>query len=319
MNRYKTLPLGVDIGTARARIALAEHAEGCDVRVRAIASRDVVREVSETPALLAALLEEMIAEVGTKQRRCVAAIGGPRTALRVVRFPKMSWRERLHAARFEAQRFGLPGEEPGPAVVRVHRAEAQDARHAIGVASKALLQERVTMLKLAGLRPVAVDHDAVALRRALGFADAILDVGAERSTLHIYAANWPLSHHAAIGGADVTRSIARELSIDVGSAERRKRILGAAGTGSSVRHALVSELSLLVDRARSRSPVSRIALVGNGARLPGLASDLEAATSAIVELPVPPLLETDAYPEDVIRAAAPDWTLAAALTTWVVA
>jgi Tfp pilus assembly PilM family ATPase len=308
------LPLGVDIGTSRARIALAERSEA-DFRLRAVASRDIVSDIREEPALVAALLEEMIGELGVRDRRCVAALPAGAASLRIIRFPKMSWQERLRAALFESQRF-TPQSDERPSVVRVHRAQKGENTFAVGAASKEELLNCVSVLKLARLRVAAVDHDALALRRAIGFADAIIDIGEERSTLHLYAPNSPFSHHVAMGGAEVTRGIARELSVDVGTAERRKRILGSAGAGISMRDLLVSELASVVKRARSRSPIGRIALVGNGARLPNLVAELEAATQAIVELPVAPILETDVYPEDVIRAAAPDWTLAAALTTW---
>jgi hypothetical protein len=57
-------------------------------------------------------------------------------------------------------------------------------------------------------------------------------------------------------------------------------------------------------------------MTGNGARLSGLAAELEAACGALVEMPVSDLLRDGAYPDDVVRAAAPDWALAAALAIW---
>lgn len=316
MSRYRLLPLGVDVGTSRARIAVSERASDGDIRIRAVASRDVAGDVRETPALMAALLEEMLGELGVRERRAIAALGGSGAALRIVQFPKMTRHERLRAARFEAQRFAAPSPGDVSRVVRVHRADDAATRYAVGVATRDAIQERTAILKAAKLKPVALDHDALALRRLLKDVDAVCDIGAERTALHVYGANAVFSYHLQLGGAEVTRGIARELSIDVGSAERRKRILGAAGAGAAVRDAVVGELAALVERGRGRAPISRIALVGNGARLPALASELGSATGALVELIVPALLDCDAYPEDVVRAAAPDWTLAAALTTW---
>ncbi|HKE36289.1 MAG TPA: hypothetical protein VKB39_02600, partial [Candidatus Baltobacteraceae bacterium] len=60
----------------------------------------------------------------------------------------------------------------------------------------------------------------------------------------------------------------------------------------------------------------RLAMTGNGARLPGLAEALEATTGAMVDVPVSDLLRVPAYPDDVARSAAPDWTLAASLAAW---
>jgi Tfp pilus assembly PilM family ATPase len=230
----------------------------------------------------------------------------------------MTWHERLCAAKYEAQRF-TPVQNDAPSVVRVHRVRQPENAFAIGIASESTVSDRLAILKHARVRPVAIDHDSLALRRAIPFGDAILDVGLNRSTLHHYTASAPFSHSIAAGGGDVTRGIAQELSIDFASAERRKRILGSAGAGTATRNALIGEFAEMVDRARARAAIARIAVVGNGARLPGLAAELETATNATVELIVPPLLQTEAYPDDVIRSAAPDWMLAAALTTWCVA
>lgn len=324
MSEYRSLPLGIDIGATRARIAFAEARKDGGGRVRAVVCRDLPQGVSssgeiESPELVAAVLEEMLGELDVRERRCVSAIGVPAASIRVVRFPKMSWAERSRAARFEAQRFVNWDMETEPSVVRVHPIDRDENLYAVGVTRSQAADSRIAALRAARLKPVAVDHDAFALRRCLPFGDAIVDVGAERTTLHAFGQSGPLSWFVPSGGAEVTRGIARELSIDVPTAERRKRILGAAGAGTAAREALVAQIAELVDRARGRASITRVALTGNGARLPGLASDLELATGAIVEIPVAELLHTDAYPEDVIRAAAPDWTLAAGLSMWGVA
>ncbi len=128
-----------------------------------------------------------------------------------------------------------------------------------------------------------------------------------------------MSLAAQTGGAAVTRGIAAELSIDMPTAERRKRILGCAGAGLMASDEVIAAIAALVDRARLRATIERIAVTGNGARLPNFARDLEEATSAITEMPVPDVLHTAAYPVDVVRAATPDWALAASLALWSVA
>jgi Tfp pilus assembly PilM family ATPase len=166
------------------------------------------------------------------------------------------------------------------------------------------------------LKPVAVDHEACALARALPEFDAIVDVGHQRSSVHVLTGQTPLTLQAYNGGADVTRAIERELSLDERTAEKRKRILGTAGAGERARAALTSDIAALLQNARAARPVARVALVGNAVRLGGLAADLEAATGALCEVPVSDALRSGAYPDDVIRSSAPDWTLAAGLALW---
>lgn len=314
VKRFRMLPLGVDIGSTRARLAVCERG-GNEIRLRAVSTRDVPCELRLDPAMYAALLEEMLAELGVRERRCVSALGSCDAALRVIAFPQMTRAERLRAARFEAEHFMPAHFEAEPIIVRVHRANRQTTSFAVGVARDAAVNERIALLREARLRPVALDFAGLALRRIHPSAHAILDIGHLRSTLHAFSAN-PHSIDIERGGNCVTQAIARELSIDERSAERRKRILGAAGTGASAREGLLAAVAEAVTRASARFEMTRIAVVGNGGRVPALASELQKATGAIVEMPVAPIFETSAYPEDVLRSAAPDWSLAVALATW---
>lgn len=312
------LPLGVDIGATRIRVL-----EGCATpegpRVRAVAVRQISADVSSSGSIsdtdyVAALVEEALRELGTRERRCICALGEPDALIRNVAFPKMTTLERERSARFEAQRYvDYPISE---AVVRIHPIAGTSQQWALGIVRSFAIATRLATIKKAGLKTLAVDHESCALARALPGFDAIADIGHQRSTLHVLSDMTPLSYQTFNGGADVTRAIERELSIDTHTAEKRKRILGTAGAGERARAALATDISALITTARRRAAINRVALVGNGARLPGLAADLETSTGALFELPVTDVLRAGAYPEDVIRSSAPDWTLAAGLAAW---
>lgn len=312
------LPLGVDIGTTRIRVleALATP-EG--PRVRAVAVREIISDVSSSGAIsdtdyVAALLDEAVREIGTRERRCICALGEPDALIRDITFPNMTAVERERAAQFEAQRHV---DYPiGEAFVRIHPIRRQAQRWALGIARSFSVTTRVATIKKAGLKVAAVDHEACALARALPGFDAVADIGHQRTSLHVITESAPLTFHTFNGGADVTRAIERELSLDPNTAEKRKRILGTAGAGERARASLATDISALITSARRRATIRRVALVGNGARLPGLAADLETSTGALFELPVTDALRAGAYPEDVVRSSAPDWTLAAGLATW---
>jgi type IV pilus assembly protein PilM len=319
MNR-RTLPLGVDIGSTRIRVMEArENAQGA--HIRAVASREVPVG-SSTPGVVAdpeyvgALIEDAIVELGTAERRCVCAIGEPEALLRPLKFPRMTAIERERAARFEAQRFiEFPVEE---AVVRVHPVDLSSGVWALGIARSSAVISRTAAIRAAGLRPVAIDHESYAFARALPGFDAVVDVAYQRTNLHVLTGQTPITLHVFNGGADVTRGIERELSLDTATAEKRKRILGTAGAGERARASLTADIASLIQRARGTHAIARVALVGNAARLPGLGVDIEAATGAMCELPVSGILRSGEYPEDVIRSSSPDWTLAAGLALWSV-
>lgn len=316
----RILPLGIDIGTTRIRVVEAEQTD-CGSRIRGVATRQMSNGTSGGAPLadssyIAALIEEALAELGTVQRRCVCAIGEPDAVLRTLNLPKMTSLERERAARFEAQRFiDYPIEQ---AVVRMHPIDRNSGLWTLGIARSSAIFTRVAALRAAGLRVVAIDHEACALSRALPGFDAVIDVGHQRSNVHLLASGAPLTLQAYNGGADITRAIERELSVDAQTAEKRKRILGTAGAGERARAALAADIAALIRNARTTHAVSRVALVGNAARLAGLAAGVEAATGALCEMPVSAALQGSAYPDDVIRSSAPDWTLAAGLALWSV-
>jgi Tfp pilus assembly PilM family ATPase len=324
MTRVVALPLGVDIGSTRLRIAAAQRSSKGEVRLTAVATRDLPEGAASPETLhhvdlLAAVIEDVRRELGGKERRCVLSLGPSVAALRVVRFPKMSAGERTRAARFEAERFAAWDVSSVASVVRVHPVLAGEGLHAVGLAKRDALDARLACARNAGLRPVGVDYDACAMRRAFPFADAVLDVGHRRAVLHAFSAAGPASVRVESGGEDVTRAIGSDLSIDPKIAEKRKRILGTAGAGEGARDAFVRQVADAVANVRERISIRRIALTGNGARLAGLGAALETATNAIVEMPVSDVLREGEYPDDVVRAAAPDWTLAACLCGWSVA
>lgn len=316
--KKRWLPLGVDIGATRVRIAQA-YTECGDPRIHAVAVRDISEGVASSGVVadiahVAALLEDALDELGARARRCVIAIGAPDAVLRSVRFPKMSAFERERSARFEAQRYaGFSIEE---AAVRVHPVGGNRDLWMVGVARNAAILTRCAALRAAKLKPLAIDHEACALTRTFPHYDAVLDIGHRRCTLHVRREDGPATLQVLSGGSDLTRAIQQDLSLDERTAEKRKRILGTAGAGERARAALVADIASLVEQGRRLVPIERVALCGNGARLPGLPRDLESATTARVETPVGSALHNADYPEDVLRSSAPDWTLAAALALW---
>ena len=315
--RQALRPLGIDIGASRLRVLSATTSAG-RTRVQSVAVRDLPSDASSSgvvadPACIAAILREAVRELGTKERRCVCAIGESDASVRALEFPRMSSAERAQAARFEAARaLNYPISE---ATVRVRPLDART--WILGVAKTSVVQSRVAVLRGAGLRLVAMDHESYALYRALPEYDGILDMGLRKCSLHVKARGAAVTFRIDAGGAVVTQAIASALRIDASTAERRKRILGIAGTGDRGYAHLFDQIARAIRAARtSKFALSSLALLGNAARLPGLARELSNATGIRCETPVSHALRDGAYPDDVARAGAPDWTLAAGLALW---
>ncbi len=307
-----TLPLGIDLGTGRIRIALLERGITSPTTLRSVVTRELrpSNTALETTTHVAKLLAEMLAELGTSERRCFVSVCEPEALVRRVAFPKMSRAERERAARFEAMRFvTFPVDE---AHIRVLPIAGNENEFVVGVARRAAIERRLAILKLAKLRPVAIDHDAFAWRRAVPQYDALLDLGFSGATLHVFGSELPYSETFELGGEQITQGIARSLGIDRDTAERRKRTLGLAGAGEAARDRLLETLATaFIDlRASGFSDVRSLGLAGNGARLTGIVEDIEAVTAVRTQLVEFPAALASGLPPDVTRAAAPDWMLA---------
>ena len=307
MSRRETLPLGIDVGAARTRVALVERDRSGTPRLVAVAARATGTDAT-------AAIEAAHAELGTRERRCVLAVGGSDALLRTSAFPGMRGIERIRAARYESARFlDFPIED---AAVRVVAFESD--RCVVAVARRTALVQRVKMARGAGLRPIAIDDAALALTRVFPRAGAIVDVG-ERATMLVLSGNPVPTRLAFIGGgAALTAAVIAALGVDQATAEARKRSVGLAGAGEHARDALIEQLAsaLVEHRSRARTELDGIVLVGNGARLCGFADALERAVALSVRLGTFPPDASQRLPPDVVRSATPDWALAYGLALW---
>lgn len=302
-----TLPLGVDVGAARVRIALCERERDGAIRLVAVAARPALGDP-------AAALADAHAELNTRERRCVLALGVPDTVLRTASFPPMSVRERERAARYEAARFAPFGLDD--AAVRV--APLGDGRCAVAVARRSALDAAIAVARRARLRPVAVDDASLALARAFPYADALVDVGDGATILVVPGEPLPAARRFEIGGRAFTAALVASLGVDEAAAEQRKRSVGLAGAGDYALDGLIEQLAgALIDaRAARRTELREIVLCGNGSRLAGFPEALERAVAIPVRSASLAAHAAPALAADVVRAASPDWGLACGLALW---
>lgn len=299
------LPLGVDIGRRRVRVALTERVARDSATLLSVAARDHDGDP-------AAALRDALDELRTRERRCVLALAPPDALVCGADFPPMSPWERASAARFEAARFvDYPIAEAAVSLVRTPTPQ----RWAIGIARRASLAALLEVARAAGLRPLAVDDLACALRRAQPAAGGVIDIGDDATRLALFGGAIPYVARLPVGGRHVTEAIAQSLGIDVAAAEGRKRQIGFAGVPN---HALLETLGTAFADARSAgfTDVRDVVLCGNGSRIPGLADAIARAAGQAVRPATLPAECSGTVPPDVLRAAAADWSAAYGLSLW---
>ncbi len=313
MSKARSLPLGIDIGTRRIRIAEVTHTDG-EFTLARVSTLDLPDDPDAS--VIEEMLRATLRDLRIRERRCVVSVADPEAMLRSATFPRLSTREREQAGRFEASRhIDYPLAE---AFVRTIALGENLTSCAIGIVQREVMRSRLRDVRAAGLRPIALDHAAYAYHRALPFADAVLDVGHTTARLYRYGGTVPIGRSFPGGGRAFTHAIANDLSTEFADAERRKCSIGPAGAAEDHQQSFCAEIARELAHLSSPDlpPLRRLTLVGNGARLPGLPERLEHDLGCAVDLTTRLTIDSAAYPQDVLRAAAPDWTLSLGLALW---
>lgn len=307
--RRRTLPLGIDIGSSRVRIALCERDSDGTPRLVAVAARDGTGAVA---------LGSALADLRTRERRGVLALAHPEGLLQHLVLPPMRPSERRAAARLAAANAGATSRDRH--VVSLQPVAGHPQHWTLAVAVRSALATRIAVARAARVRVVGVDDAALALRRALSPADAVVEIGADVTRVVLWHDPLPRVETLPIGGRQLTQAIADALGIETEAAERRKRTLGFAGAGESIRDRLVEQIAeALAAICAERGAPRTVALCGNGARIPGLAATLQGYLAVDVEPCALAQASQANLPPDVIRSAAPDWALAFGLSLWAAA
>ncbi len=305
--RRRELPLGIDIGASKLRMAYArDYPTGASVE--AVTSRN--REEGCDGDWLSAMLEEMREDLGARTRSCSMALDSEEATVDLLSLPNLSYRDRTAAAHIEARRRYQSLEDR-----RVRLFSTERPGHFLLVtAPLASIALRKNVASKAGLHLVALSVDGLAWNRFVPKEVKVVDIGVESTRLHTNESGVPTVAHFPVGGNAVTREMAGALGIDERSAEKRKRILGLSGAGDRLVTILAEWICERFENGEGSAPAG-LMLVGNGSRLPELRRMLADRLAHRTWRTACAQLERSRYPEDIRRAAFSDWALSIALTS----
>ncbi|MFS0700694.1 type IV pilus assembly protein PilM [Cellulomonas sp. 179-A 4D5 NHS] len=318
----KSRVIGLDIGTTHVRATEVEFGRGGpsvtgeaavtnfgEVALPAGAVREC--EVAE-PETVASALRQLWVQAKFSTKDVVIGVGNQRVIVRDLDLP---WLPRAQI------RTSLPFQVQGMLPVAVEDTvldyvptstyageHGAMMRGLLVAATKETVRANIAAVERAGLKPVMVDLDALALARVMSRGDAqgrtvgVVDVGARATTIVIIANGVPrLVRMLPTGGDDVTDAVASAMSISLPDADRLKRELGVGyGAAPELAEAAESVLTVttnLVESVRntfvyyaSSNPgaaADMIMLTGGGCQLPGLGQYLSSATRLPVALGQP--------------------------------
>jgi type IV pilus assembly protein PilM len=264
--------------------------------------------------VVSAALRRLWSDGGFSSRRVVVGVSSQRVIVRQADVTAMSDVELRSALNFEAQELiPIPVDEAvldfqviDPVLPNSDPNSPPNMRILLAAAQRDMVNKHIAAVRSADLDVVAVDPVALAMLRAVpaapaGFAEAVVSVGSDLTTIAIREGNSTRFVRVLnIGGSDLTEALSRELALNAQSAEDLKR-RSANGAPVAVAAQAQSALSLrmggLVDEIRGSldfflaqtdtERVGRIILTGGAIQTEGLVGRLEAALGSSVEVANP--------------------------------
>lgn len=290
-------PIGLDIGSSSIRAVEVRRAKDeynlINFGQVPLPPGTMEAGIPAEPLAVTSALKQLWAACKFSTKRVVLGVTNPQLVVRETSVSNLPAKERRRALPFQVrdmlplavERSLLdfrPLEEPGdnPTVRGLLIATPKDA-----------VMDLVQAVERAGLHVVNVDLASFALLRAASRLDAqieaIVDIGAAVTSVIVHADGEPLFVRTVPrGGVEITESIATRLGIPAAEAEALKCRYGlhgderpdsATAVGDAVRP-LISELrssfTYLASGERQKQ-VTRIALCGGSALMPGLAEHVQ--------------------------------------------
>jgi type IV pilus assembly protein PilM len=239
-------------------------------------------------------IKKVFSDSHIAEKEINAAVSGNSAVVRYINFRKMPVENMRDAIKFEASQhipFDIKDVELDFSVLDDKiPSEPNMMRVLLVAAKKDECRRLVKILQAAGLTPMAIDVDSIALVNSYVFCKeeaanekpiALVNIGAKKTSLAIIQDGKPVfTRNVEIGGDGMTLAIARGMSIEVHEAEQLK----IAGEQIAHEHikivldSIVRQLRTSFDyfEGISGGEVSHVYLSGGAAMLKGLADHLTA-------------------------------------------
>lgn len=235
--------VGVNIGSSLIKVVEARPGkDGVQIMALGVAPTPpgtIENEVVIDPQTLGQAVRQLLSESGISCKRCVSSVSGQSSVVvRIIEVPKMTKQELAETMKWEVERHvPFAANEVVMDFQPIERqtalADAQNMEVLLAVAQQEVINSHVETILAAGLNPVVVDVEPLAICRALIDASkngdregtvAILNIGAAVTDMGVYQ-NGLLAFPRTlpIAGDAITRALSDGLNIPIAQAERLKR------------------------------------------------------------------------------------------------
>ena len=302
--------VGLDIGSGLIKAVVAEHSKGevsiTHVAVARVESDAIVEGEVMDPGLVADSVREVVSSMGIKQRKVIVAVGGRDVIIKKIQVDRMKEADAQEVVRWEAQQhvpFDIEAVELDFQILDPF-GEGLQMDVLLVAAKRDLVEDKVQLLKQAGLDAEVVDVDAFALHNALELnypeamqgVTALLNIGHELTNVNVLHDGVPvLTRDLTVGTRKLREDLQRERGL---SADEAEALLMGQGSETDFQEYIESrtdEIAVGVERAqaflqsatRDAGNIRQIYCSGGGARIPGLADSLNNRLSIPVDIANP--------------------------------
>lgn len=294
--RRKRSSVGLDIGSGFVKLVEVDHSgdrpEVTRVAVRPLLPDAIVEGEVMDPGLVADTLRSLFQDVGLKGREVVTAVGGHDVIIKPIKMDRMREPDAREVIRWEAEQhvhFDINSVELDFQILDPE-AEGLQMDVLLVAAKRELVENRVSLLKDAGVTPVIIDVEAFALHNAFerNYPDAmrgivaLVNIGHEITNVNILEEGIPvLTRDIAFGSRKLREELQRERGM---TAEQAEDVIQGRESYPDLQRSLegaVDEVALGIERAsaflmtrQSGAGLGAIYLSGGGSRIPGMAETL---------------------------------------------
>lgn len=300
---------GLDIGSHNIKIVQLKREESkyqlISLGSAPSTAKGLASDADSDLTALASVIKKLHQEAKIGTKNVVAALTEDQVFTRVITLPKLSEEELNSALKWEAEQYvPLPLAEVNLAhqIVRETKDDAKDKIEVLLVAApKRLTDKLLKVLKTAGLNPVSLETEILAIARSLvapGSEPTLLvDLGAKATDIAIVENQEVIFTRSIMtAGEALTRAIATELGMEITQAEEYKKAYGAdpGQLEGKVSKAIEPILGLMIKEMeqamqfyqseQKEKVIKRIVLTGGTAVLPEVVSLVAKKLSVEVQI-----------------------------------
>jgi type IV pilus assembly protein PilM len=290
--------LGVDIGSGYVKAAVVDHSGSEPVLTHAgyiplVADAIVEGEIMD-PAVVSDTVRTLVTGLGADAKRVVTAVGGRDVIVKKIRMDRMPAEDAREVIRWEAEQY-VPFDMANVQLdfeILDPEGDGLQMDVLLVAAKSELVEQRIALLRDAGLTATAVDVDAFALHRALAYnypgvasgVTGLVNVGHEVSSVVVIQGGVPVvTRDIPVGSRHAREDLRRLHALSSEEAEaalhgtspRADEFVGVfANRGQELAMGIERAAAFLAVDSGGGSGLGGVHISGGGAKMPRLAETL---------------------------------------------